>query len=261
MRASSVPNLFFEPGFDSTQAGLAGRYPLAVWLLVVSAFAVAHLTLFMWVHNLVDTRPCAGYSPDPLLQWIPNDPRWFLVTRQIYLVGILISVALFAWQAARGTETPLLRWGLALSLSTILRSATVILIPLCRSTIVPGGPPPLATPSSIHLLSVAIPWRSFALNDLVYSGHTALFFLVYRAAGGWNRQLRLFTALFLAVMIYGLIATRGHYSVDILLAFPCAAFADNLATSALRRFARRRSVHSRPSRARARMQENETVCQ
>jgi PAP2 superfamily C-terminal len=185
-------------------------------------------------------RVCIGYSPDPFLKLIPFDVRWFFVTRQLYLIAILIAFLLFLWESLRGVQTPLLRWGLSLAFMTSLRIATVTMIPLCRSTLQPGGTPPLGRPDMLNLHYFSIPFRAFALNDLVYSGHTAVFILVFLSSGTWNRKGRWAVALFLMVMMYALIGTRGHYSVDILLAFPCATFADRLAVAALR-FARKLS--------------------
>lgn len=221
--------------------GLAQRYRWPLWVCVFTLFVVVHYALFGVVHNLVDTRVCIGYSPDPLLRIIPPDTRWELVTRQLYVFMTVTFAAVVLFRAATGVHTPAVRWALALCFMSSMRMATLLLIPLCRPTIVAFGPPPLASPQMLNLHFFSIPWRIFALNDVVYSGHTALFLLLLMATRTFPRIVRLTVGVFLVLMIYGLLATRDHYSVDILLAFPCAYFADFLACRILRVAARHAS--------------------
>lgn len=232
---SFAQSLFQRSPDADTRWGLAVRYPWHVWVAILSAFVVVHCTLFSLVDNLVDMRVCIGYSPDPLFKIIPFDTRWFFVTRDIYFAMILGAAAAVFVQAVRGVHTPALRWVLALSFMSFIRMGTLLTLPLCRPTVAAFGPPPLASPQMLNLHFFAIPWRIFALNDMVFSGHTGLFLLLLLASGTWFGIARLGVKIFLALMIYGLLATRDHYTVDILLAFPCAFFADFLAVTILRR--------------------------
>jgi hypothetical protein len=237
-------SLFRGRPYADIRGGLALRYRWPVWVCVFSLFAVVHFTLFGIVHNYVDTRVCIGYSDDPLLRLIPFDLRWEIVTRQLYVVMVLTFAAVVLIQAGRGVHTPALRWALALCFMSSMRMATLMLIPICRPTVVAFGPPPLASPQMLNLYFVSVPWRIFALNDVVYSGHTALFLLLLMATCTFPRIVRIVIAVFTAFMIYGLLATRDHYSVDVLLAFPCAYFADFLACSILRATARHASARA-----------------
>jgi hypothetical protein len=214
--------------------GLEQRYRWPVWVAILSLFVVVHYTLFGFVHNYVDLRVCIGYSPDPLLKVIPFDMRWIIVSRDFYLWITLIVSAVFIVQSFRGTHSGALRFALALCFMTSMRMACLISIPLCRPTVQALAPPPLASPQMLNLHFFSVPWRVFALNDLVYSGHTALFLLMLLSSRTWAPLVRIGIGVFLAFMIYSLLATRDHYSIDILLAFPAAFFANFLAVSILR---------------------------
>jgi hypothetical protein len=237
LRQSARAHWLFRRQADAdTRLGLAIRYPWPVWVAVMSAFALVHCTLFGYVHNAVDLRVCSAYSPDPFLRFVPFDSRWTLVTHDLYLAMTLAVSAVVIVQAIYGVHTPALRLALSLCFMTSMRMATLLMIPLCRPTVKAFAPPPLASPQMLNLHFFSIPWRVFALNDLVYSGHTALFVLVLLISGTWFVLARLGVAVFLVLMMYGLLAARDHYSVDLLLAFPCAFFANALAVRILRHF-------------------------
>ncbi len=231
--------------------GLEQRYGWPVWVAILSLTAVVHYTLFGIVHNYVDMRVCIGYSPDPLLKIIPFDTRWSLISRDFYFwITIDVSLA-FIVLSFLGTHSGALRFALALCFQTLLRMACLIAIPLCRATVQAGAPPPLASPQMLNLHFFSVPWRVFALNDLVYSGHTALFLIMLLSSRTWMPMVRAGIAVFLVFMVYALLATRDHYTIDILLAFPAAFFANFLAVSILRRMKR----FSRPVPAEALSQE------
>ncbi|MEA2166630.1 MAG: superfamily C-terminal [Thermoanaerobaculia bacterium] len=201
----------------------------------MTALVVVHYVLFGFVHNAVDTRICIGYSPDPLFSLIPRDDRWFLVTRTLYeAVAYAATIAVF-YQAFRGLHTAVLRWSIALCFMTTMRMATLLLIPLCRPTVQAFAPPPLASPMMLNLHFFSVPFRVYALNDVIYSGHTSLYILLLLCTNRWRSIYRVLLGLFLLVMVYGLIAARDHYSIDILLAIPCSYFADACARFLLRR--------------------------
>jgi hypothetical protein len=190
----------------------------------------------------VDTRVCVGYSPDPLFRIIPFDERWILITHPVYIVVTWAAALTVLAQAFRGNHAPALRWALSLCFMTTMRAATLLLIPLCRPTLIPFSSPPLTAFQTISLHCFSIPWRMFAVNDLVYSGHTAAYLLLLMATGTWFRIARVSLAVFLGFMIYGLLATREHYTIDILLAVPCSFFAMFLAVELLRNRIRYPSV-------------------
>jgi hypothetical protein len=219
--------------------GLGQRYRRTVWLAVFTAFAVAHALLFGFVHNHVDMRQCIGYSPDPVLTLIPFDLRWEIVTVQLYVACSVVAAVMLLAQAVRGAHAPALRFTLALTFMTSMRMATLLMIPLCGPTVPVGGPPPLQAPAMLHLGLLSVPWRMFAVNDMVYSGHTSFFLLVLLATRTWAPALRLAVALFVLLMMYGLLAARNHYAIDLLLAFPCSYFADMVSVALLRRAASR----------------------
>ena len=215
------------------------RWPL--WGAAVAVLLIVHFALFGYVQNLVDMRPCIGYSPDPLMRLIPFDERWTIVTRPLYLwIGTIVGLFLIT-QAVKGRQFPLLRLTIASSITSSIRMATLYLIPLCRSTVAAGAPPPLRAVTTINLHLFSIPFRPFALNDLVFSGHVGIYLLILYATPHWPRPVRLAIGFFLLLMIYGLIATRDHYTVDILLAVPCSFFADRMAVTLVQEIAQTRS--------------------
>jgi hypothetical protein len=231
-----------SPGFfrgrpeADVEAGLARRYRWPVWVAVFTAFAAVHALLFGFVHNHVDLRDCIGYSPDPVLKLIPFDLRWEIVTIRLYVACSVVAAVMLVAQAVRGAHAPALRFTLAVMFMTSMRMATLLMIPLCGPTVPVGGPAPLQAPSMLHLGFLAVPWRMFAANDMVYSGHTSFFLLLLLATRTWAPALRLAVALFVLLMMYGLLAARNHYSIDLLLAFPCSYFADMLSVTLLRRW-------------------------
>lgn len=49
----------------------------------------------------------------------------------------------------------------------------------------------------------------------------------------WPRPARVTLVIFQILQAYALLATRGHYTIDIVLAVPCAFFANAVALKAL----------------------------
>jgi hypothetical protein len=234
-RNSSLVNKLLRrhPEGDA-RLGISARYPWYIWFLVIATFAVVHYILWGFVHNYVDLRVCIGFSPDPLLRIIPYDERWTFVTRQMYTAILIIAMLVVFYQGFRGQHVPALRWGLALIFMSALRMATLVLIPLCRPTVAPFGPPPLSHMAMVNLHFFSVPWHLFAFNDVVYSGHSAAFITLLLATNAWPNYVRWGVGIFLMFMIYGMLAMRDHYTVDILLAFPCSYFSDMIAVSILR---------------------------
>ncbi len=189
----------------------------------------------MFAHPLVDTRACVGHFPDPLFGVIPEDQRFTFVTRGLYYVfNIVGPIGLIIW-AARGDQAPLLRFMGALALQGLFRSTTLILVPLCQVHVTPGVPVLAAFPT-LDVGFMTFPWRAWAVNDLFYSGHVGEFLLMHRAVAWGPWPLRLLLYVFHPIQAYALMATREHYSLDILAAVPFAFLADALSVRALAHF-------------------------
>jgi hypothetical protein len=205
------------------------RYPAAVWVVVLSCLACVYAYMFGVVHVAVDMRACVATLPDPLMRLVPLDIRWAIVTRVIY--GFITGGAAlyFIALAVRGNHRPALRFATALAITAVLRSITVLLTPLCRATVQAGTVVLHETPL-VHLGPISFPFRTYATNDLVFSGHVAeLLMLTWAGGRWWPPGARPVLVVFQVLQAYGLLATRGHYTVDMVIAVPFAFFADALA--------------------------------
>jgi len=220
-------------------AALPARLPPALWLGTLAAFVGAHVLMFSVVHPYVDTRLCVARLQDPFFELVAYDRRWYFVTHQIYYVLTFTGIGAFVWQAVRGDHRPVMRFAAALSLQALLRCATLSLIPLCRATVTPGTAVLTEVPT-VDLGFAQLPWLLWATNDLVFSGHVGEFLIMMWVGRSWPLPARLVLILFQILQAYGLIATRGHYAVDLLLALPCAYFADAMAQRLLVRVGTRR---------------------
>jgi hypothetical protein len=222
------------PASHAGAPGLPPRFPARVWAAVVTAFLVAYGFMFSYVHPAIDTRKCTMRFDDPLMALIPFNDALYLVTHELYYAFTGgAAVVLFA-TAVRRNHAPLLRWGLGLTVQAALRSATLLLVPLCRATQQPGTAP-LAEWPLVEVGPFRFPFRTWATNDMMFSGHVGEFVLLSLATRHWPRPARLALVGFQIAQAYGLIATRGHYSIDILVAIPCALLADAAAVRLLRR--------------------------
>ncbi len=211
---------------------LPKKLPLAVWLCAIAMFVTAYGFMWCYVHVRADMQPCLTRLPDPLFGVIPYDRAWYFVTHDIYEVLTILIVATFFLQALRGEHRPIVRFGTALAIQALLRSSTIVLLPLCRWTVEPGT----IVLDEVPLLDLGIakiPWRVWASNDLVFSGHVGEFVIITLIARPWPRTLRGALIVFQLVQAYALVATRGHYTVDVLLAVPCAYFANAAAVALL----------------------------
>jgi hypothetical protein len=211
-----------------------GRWAGWVWALAIGGFFASYSFLFSVVHPLVDTRPCLVKLDDPVMRLVPKIQALFFVTHELYYVFTAMGAAALIARAVRKDEAPLLRFGVALSLQALLRSLTLWLTPLCRATMEPGTIPFLEAPT-VDLGFARIPWRMWADNDLLFSGHAGEFFLLHLATRHWPRWARLVFLAFQLAQAFSLVATRGHYTLDIVVAIPCAFFVDALAVGLLRR--------------------------
>jgi hypothetical protein len=202
---------------------LPARLSWRVWALATVLFVTSYFVMWSVVHVYIDLRPCEFRPDDPLFRLVPRDGRWRWVTHDLYTWLTVGAVCALVARSIRGDHRPLVLFGTALGFQAILRSSTLLLLPLCRINVAPGS----SAITSVPLLDLgwfAIPWRVWATNDLVFSGHVGEFLLLYWTAQHWPPNVRRGLVVFQLVQIYGLLATRGHYTIDILLAVPCALF-------------------------------------
>jgi hypothetical protein len=211
---------------------LPPRLPWYAWLLAAGSFFAAYSWIFTVVHVHADTTACLLRLDDPLYHLIPVDQRWGLVTRSAYMFLTGACVAAMLLQAILGDHRPLARFGMGLGIMGLLRGLCILLVPLCRTTSLPGSIRLPVVPT-LDLGFLSIPWRMWATNDMLFSGHVGEFVLLLRLTRSWPPAARAFLWVFSVLQVYGLLATRGHYSVDIILAFPCAYFADRMAVHVL----------------------------
>jgi hypothetical protein len=217
---------------------LPARFRPAVWLLVTAAFVAAYGFLFMVVHPFVDTRPCVAQLPDPLFRLLAYDPRWYRVSHELFYVVTVVALAALLGHAARGEHRPLLRFALGISLQAPLRALTMYLLPLCRATVQPGHAARLVVPT-LNLGFAKVPFLTWATNDLVFSGHVAEFLILSLAVRAfWSRPAMVGLVVFQILEALALVITRGHYTVDLVIAVPFALLADRLAVASLARLGR-----------------------
>jgi hypothetical protein len=197
---------------------------------------------FIFVHPHADTNVCQLRLDDPLYRLVPHDARWHFVTHTVYAVVTVGAVlAMLVHGFVVDARIPV-RFGLALAVSGAMRAVCILLMPLCRVNVAPG------TVVLDHVPTVAmgpwhIPFRAWATNDMLFSGHVAesVLVLCVAAAARWPRPVRLLLWAFALLQIYGLLADRGHYTIDIVVAVPCALAADLAAVAVIRRFEASRS--------------------
>lgn len=213
---------------EMTSPSWPGRLPPRTWLTAVVLFLSTYLFMWSYVHNAIDTRPCLGHLPDPLQAVIPFNRWWFFISHDVYSVVTVGVTLLLLGEAVRGRHLPLVRWGAALGFCAVQRSILLLLIPLCRPG-VEAGACAIEAFQYVSLGPVQFPLRMWATNDLLFSGHIAEFIVLMRAVPHWPRWSKALLWVFQLGQAYALLATRGHYLADILLAIPCAYFADLLA--------------------------------
>jgi hypothetical protein len=218
--------------WDDDGNRLRPRLPLAAWLFAFFAFFAAHIYMFSYAHVVADTRACGFRIDDPLYHLIPLDRRFFLVTQQLYVLALSLTGAALLVQAFRGDHRPAVRVFLGLGIVAVIRSTTILLLPLCRANVEPGTIALLEVPY-LDLGLFRIPWRPFARNDLFFSGHVAEMVILLRATRNWPRPARILLWVWQLTQAYALLAVRGHYTIDILMAVPYAAFADVFAVRLL----------------------------
>jgi len=211
---------------------LPAKLPLRVWVLSSLAFVGAYLLLWSYVHIQADIRPCELTLRDPLFAWIPHRRSWSFVSHTVYEIFTVSAVAALVYRAVRGDHRPLVRFGAALSVQGLLRAVTILLLPLCRANLKPGTIAIDRIPT-IDLGFFELPWRVWATNDLVFSGHVGEFLLLTWVTRDWPRPARVLLIAFQVLQVYALLATRGHYTIDIVLAVPCAFLANAVAVRAL----------------------------
>lgn len=223
---------------------LPRRLSWPIWAAASLLFVAAYFLMWSVVHVHIDLRPCLLVLDDPLFRVIPSDLAWFFVTHEIYTWLTVSAVSALLVTALLGDHRPLVVWGTALGAQALLRSTTLMLLPLCRAT-VPAGTSAISRVPLLDLGFVSIPWRVWASNDLMFSGHVAEFLLLYWVARHWPPLARAGLVVFQVAQVYALLATRGHYTIDIVVAVACALLEFRLALWVLLRLARQRVVPQR----------------
>jgi hypothetical protein len=219
-------------------ARLPPRFPPRVWAAVVAAFVAAYGLLFTVVHPYVDTRICVAQLPDPLFAVLPFDARWYRVSHELFYVVTAATLTGLFVQAVRGDHRPLVRFAMGISLQAVMRSLTMALLPLCRATVTPGHAAKTVVPT-LNLGFAKLPWLPWATNDLMFSGHVCEFLILYLAVRTtWPRWALWALIVFQVLEALALVITRGHYTIDIVIAVPFAFLADRLATVVLARLSR-----------------------
>jgi hypothetical protein len=227
-----APRALDETAIAVERADAPGRLPPRAWGVATALFVSTYVTMWTFVHTYVDRHPCIGHPRDPLYALIPCDGRWSFVSHELYGFVTFASLAGLVLGCVRGDHVPLVRYGAALSFQAIERSACMLLVPLCRANVTPGTCAETSVPT-FHVGGLSIPWHPWASNDLLFSGHVGELILLLAATPGWPRWARTGLIAYQIVQVYALIATRGHFTIDVLLAIPCAFFADRLAVRML----------------------------
>jgi len=205
------------------------------WGVVLASFVLAYGLLFTIVHPYVDTRVCVAQLPDPLFALMPYDGRWYRVSHELFYVVTAATLAALFFHALRGDQRPLLRFGLGISLQAVMRSVTMALLPLCRATVMPGTAAKAAVPG-LNLGFAKLSWLPWATNDLMFSGHVCEFLILYLVVRKtWPRGALWALIVFQVLEALALVITRGHYTIDIVIAVPFAFLADGMSTHVLAR--------------------------
>jgi hypothetical protein len=216
-----------------TVDSVPARIPWRLWTFGIVLFLGVYCFNFGYVHIVADTRLCRLRLDDPFFKFFTHDERWALVTVTIYSWVNIFAMALMLVQAIFHDQRPFVRYGIALPLMCFQRDLAILLVPLCRTSRMPGTSV-LTTVPHLNLGFAKIPWHMFASNDLLVSGHVAEFLLMLWATKSWPRVLRYGLVASLALQILGLMHTQGHYTIDMLLAIPIAYFADAMAVKIMR---------------------------
>jgi hypothetical protein len=208
---------------------ISARSSRSVWAACLAFVGFAYAFQFSVVHPYIDMRACVSQLPDPLFTVVAYNPRWYLVSHELFYLASVVGIGALLVQAARGDHRPVLRFGVGIAFQALFRSLTMWLLPLCKVTVLPGRPA-LSSVPTIALGPLHVPWRAWATNDLVFSGHVAEFLILSLAVRwSWPRPARWTLAAFQVLQAIALISTRGHYTVDLIIAVPFAVCADRLA--------------------------------
>ena len=220
---------------------LPRRFPITVWVTVATVMVLVYVVLWGFVHIYVDTRICLTTLPDPLFAILPEDQRWTLFTHEIFSAATFITVAAAGVQAWQSDHRPLLRFAGAMTVQAALRSVTLLLTPICHPSVAPGHAALTSFPSH-HVFGFTFSWRPWATNDLMFSGHVGQMLLFSLAVNGtWPRTARLALVAFQLADVVALASCREHYTIDMIVAVPCAFFADRVACALLAMWTRRRA--------------------
>jgi hypothetical protein len=244
LRALQTPALTVDKPRDrlagDPASRLPARLPWSVWVGTAVSLVLTYGFLFSYVHPHVDTRICVAQLPDVLFPILPFNAAWYRVSHDLFYVVTIASLAALITQAVRGDHRALLRFSAAVSFQAVLRATTLLMLPICKATVLPGHAALEAMPT-VDLGFARIPWRMWATNDLIFSGHVCEFLILTFAVWPfWPARARLALVAFQLLQATALIATRGHYTIDVIIAVPFAFFADRLTVALLAWWSTRR---------------------
>jgi hypothetical protein len=204
------------------------RLHFRTWMFAIGVFFSVYAFTFSVVHVTADMRECQLHLSDPLHDIVPLDLWWWNISITGYEIVTLFMVGLLLVQAYLGDHRAIVRFGVGLGVMGIFRACTILLVPLCRVGQTLGTARLHETPTLSIFGLFHIPWQMWASNDLLFSGHVAETILFLRVTRAWPKPVRLFLVAFTIAQIYALLATRGHYTVDLIVAIPVAYFADRM---------------------------------
>ena len=226
-RRAALPAVIRDDG-----GRLPPRLSGKAWGFGVLAFLLSYGWLFTYVHVRADTQACLLRLDDPLYRIIPLNLHWDILNWGIYMALTAMCTIAMLLQAALGDHRPIVRFGSGLAIMGLLRGLCILLVPLCRVNSEPGSVVFTQVPT-LDLFGLHIPFRAWAKNDMLFSGHVGEFLLLIRLTKSWPRLARGVLVVFFCLQLFGLLSTRAHYTVDIILAIPCAYFADRMAVHIL----------------------------
>lgn len=226
-RRAALPEVVAEDG-GRLPPHLSGR----AWAFGVVSFFLSYGWLFTYVHVRADTTACQLRLDDPLYRILPLNLGWDIINFWVYMGLTASCTAAMLLQARLGDHRPIVRFGSGLAIMGLLRGLCILLIPLCRVNSEPGSVVFTETPT-LGVFGLSIPFRAWAKNDMLFSGHVGEFLLLIRLTRSWPRPARAVLVVFFCLQLVGLLLTRAHYTIDIILAIPCAYFADRMAVNIL----------------------------
>ena len=177
------------------QPRFVGEVLLTVTMLALSVYICREVMLY------AHTRPGVVLD-DPIQRMVgPVNLRWpvFLILWSSLVMGVC-SLA--------KTPDRLLMWLQAAALLTLFRALALYLLPLAA--------PPTIIPLADPIATLRTGAGDLITNDLFFSGHTAVLFLLFLAVG--NTRLRWFCFVGFVFVGIAVVIQHVHYSGDVFAA-------------------------------------------